>query len=304
MTQTQTSFSQTQSYWEIPGSILLGKFQFAKDLVTWEGHDVSQMNDSDFLREGAWQDNLRLLSANNIKMPISSLTTKKIYSQLNKDSYIAEGFSSVKAQKEAMTFKAYMCWVRSGVIIGITYAFFKQFLLNFNCLEKLSETECQILMSENIAQPATLAKISFAAGMWITTGFLLYSLGKFGLYGYLKEKQQNDDLFHIYKTTANSARATFWKAVEEKDELTARSIYKQVKAIKNNFYKYKQELISYLEIKESEFEKKIRPFDVLMEDLLSQKIDVLFTNLEETIENKVIDSDTQEQVIDIQEEKK
>lgn len=289
MSQTNLSISQTQrgEYWGIP-SMVQGTFQFAKNLVTWEGRDVSQLDDATFLRQDAWQNNLRLLSTNHPVMPISSLTTKEMYCWLTKDSYIIEGYQSVKTQKEAKSAEAFICWLRTGVIAGIACAFFKQFLFNFNCLETLGELECRVLAGEMISQPATIAKIGFFAGVWFTTGCFLHSLGKYGLYGYLKGIKLNDDLFYVYKVTADSVRSAFWNAVDNNDEATARSIYEQVKMIKNNFKDYKEEMISYLEIDPAKFEAKIRPFYLLIEDLQTQKMEELFPK--KKVENIVVDA--------------
>ena len=271
----------------------------AKSLVTWEGRSVSQLDDALFLRKGMWEENLKLLSNVSNSLSFTGLTTKELYAWQPKETHIAQGFSSIKNQKQAQASEAYIHWLQIGAVTGVALAFFKAMQFNFNCLSEYSERDCRILYGAALSQPATFAQAAYAAVLWSLAGWLLNQLGNYGLRGFIKERQLAQDLFSVYKTTAESARSAFWSAVDGKDEAGARKIYEQARIIKDLSDHYKNLTTLHLGVSPADYEKMIRPFQVFLEELLSQDIDFLFLNSEglKTLEAWVEKASAEEQKV-------
>lgn len=272
--------ARKSGYWQLPGSLLRGALSFGKSFVTWEGRDVSQINDAEFLRKGVWEENMNLLSNAIHKTSVTALMTKDVYRWQPKETYISAGFDSVQKQKEAQASRAFIRWLQIGAVGGVAYLFFKAMQFNFHCLGELSERDCRILYGERISQPAMVAQIAVASCLWSLGGLLLNNLGDFGLRGFIQERKLTRNLFSIYRNTADSARTAFWNAVDRQDQVAARKIYGQVQSIKNASEYIKSANITNLGLSADHYAKMIRPFNLLIEDLLSQDIGALFLRYE------------------------
>jgi len=271
--------------------------RYAKNFVTWEGHDISQLRDDQFLRKGEWENNLKVL-ADASRSLSNTLTTKEFWQWLPKNFYIAEGRNSLKEQKEGLASAAYRRWLTIGLAAGLGYAFFKAMQFNFQCLGEFEDPDyrahhnifiwdpavlpqaafehCNVRYGQALSQPVVLTKAAFGAIAWCVTGLWAHSLGDFGLKGSIKERLLLRNLITIYKETANSAHMAFWKAVDDHNETKARGIYDQIQAIKNSSGYHKTWTTLNLGLSPEDYDKMLRPFHILIEEVLKQDLNVLF----------------------------
>lgn len=274
----KTAHAHLDGLLNIPKSLLQKALKSGKGFITWEGRDVSQINDGEFLRkEASDEENLTLICKAAATLSKTALMTKDFYRWLPKSSYISEGFKSYEDQMKAKSKQAFNHWLQIGVLGGGSIALFKAFQLNFNCLNEMDESDCRIQYGEAIFRPATLAKLAFATGVWVLAGLLINDLSDFGLRGVVKEYQLTQDLFSIYKTTTVAARIAFWEAVDRKDEEKAQKIYQQAQTMKNSKEYYKSFMNLHLGIEPSDYKKANRYFDLFIEDVLSQDLKALFS---------------------------
>jgi len=288
MNQTHLSLAiliQKVEFRHISAALWQGALNFGKSLVTWEGRSVSQIKEAEFLRNGAWEENLILLSSATNLNSVTALTTKEFYCWQPKETYILEGFSSTREQKNAKASHSFMRWLQIGAVAGVAYGFFKAMQFNFTCLGEFDERSCRVMYGELLSHPSTWAKAAFASGWWILGGWMMSNLGDFGLRGFIKEKKLMKDLMMIYKLTAESARASFWRAVDNQDKPAAQKIYDQAKLIKNTLDFYTDSMMLNMGISAKDVTAIINPFHLLVEDLLSNDIDTLFPSLKAQEEN-------------------
>jgi hypothetical protein len=269
-----------KAYLKIPPSLSQGVIRQAKNLVTWEGRDISKTTDDDFLRKGDWENNLKLL-ANLSRSLKSGATTKELWQWQTKFSYISEGLNSKTEQKNLLASAAYRRWLAIGLATGVGYAFFKAMQLNFQCLGEfdaaVAEAECNIRYGQAMSQPAMLTKAAFGAVAWCAAGLWIHALGDFGLHGYFKERQMKSRLTDIYKDTANSTLIAFWKEVDDRNETKAREIYQEVQAVKNSSAYHKMWTTLNLDYTSEDYDKMLRPFQILIEEVLKQDLKALFS---------------------------